>query len=445
MFMSDHHSSRRAAGFSLLSVSIMIGVVMSFGLVLISYVMSSREASKSLEAGISGTQIAEAGIRKAIFCLNAASGIKCGGNYGGNYAGETNVVFGTGKFTTVLAGSGAIRTITSIGTTANSRQTKIVVDATTVPPTDETAFSYALQSGEGGAHLENNAEISGSLYANGDVDCQSTQAEIDGDVYVAKTGGIIDRRMVNYHAHADRILNSNVGGDAYYQNDPADIAGSDVTGVKYSASTTPAVENLPSIDLEFWHSSAEAGSTTYGDLSPSDNVHLGPQKIVGNLTLGNNIDVIIDGPIWVVGDIVLNNNSSLTLNSTFGANSTTILADDPDNLATKGKITVINGAKIYGSGNPKSHIMLASTNTSISDTSPALSVANNASGAIFYALSGTMRLQSNGGAKSLAAKRLFIDQNAVITYVESELSDMNFSNSPGGIWHVTEGTWREIK
>ena len=436
-------SDRR--GFSLLSASIMVAVIMSFGIVLISYVMSSREASKSLEAGITGTEIAEAGIRKAVFCLNATTGVKCGGTYGTNYIGETDVAFGTGKFTTTLAGSGATRTITATGTTANGRKTKIVVDLTTVPPTDNPAFSYALQAGADGAHLENNASIAGTLYANGNVDCQSTQAKVDGDIWVAKAGGIINSCTAQYHAHADRILNAKVNGDAYYKNDPADIAGTTVTGAKYPNSTTPSTADMPTINLEFWHESAEAGGTTYGNVSPADNSHLGPKKIVGNLTLGQNIDVIVDGPVWVVGDILLDNNSSLTLNSTFGAYSTLILADDPADPATKGKMTVVNGANIYGSGDPKSYLMLAATNTSVSDVSPALDVGNNAAGAVFLAMNGTMRLNSNGGARALAAKRLYIDQNAEIQYTESGLSDMNFSNSPGGTWNILEGSWREVK
>jgi hypothetical protein len=437
--------THRKRGFSLLSVSLSIGLILVFGLILASYVMSSRQAGKALENAVSGMQIAEAGVRKAIFCLNALSGAKCGGYYGANYPGETDVEIGGGKFTTTVTGSGADRTIEAVATTASKEVYKVTAEVTTVPPTDETAFSYALQSGDGGAHLENNAEVSGTLYADGDVDCQTTQGVVDGDIWVAKAGGIIDSCTVNYNAHADKVFDSEVKGDAYYKNDPADIAGTDVDGTKYPNSTTPAYADLPTVNLEFWHDSAEAGGTTYGDYYPSDNSSLGPIKIVGNLILNNNIDVTLNGPVWVVGDITLNNNSSLTLASAFGANSTVILADDPANLATKGFINVINGAKIYGSGDPKSHIMLATTNTSTSDTVPALSVANNASGAVFYALSGTMRLQANGGAKSLAAKRLFIDQNAIVTYVESELSDLNFSNSPGGTWHLKAGSWRESR
>ncbi len=431
-----------SAGFSLLSASLLIALLLSFGLVLISYISSTRSAGRTLETAITGTQLADAGIQKAIFCLNATSGTTCGGTYGINYVGETNVNIGTGRFTTTVTGAGTDRHIRSTGTVPGGRTKVIETDVTTIPPTDNATFSYAMQAGDGGAHLENNAQIFGTLYAGGNVDCQSLQSKVDGDLYIAKSGGSIQMCTVNYDAHADNILNSHVVRNAFYS---ASITGTTVDGATFPGSATPTAESLPSVDLNFWHESAEAGGIYYGNYNAADNSHLGPLKITGDLTLGNNIDVILDGPVWVLGNVLLENNSSLSLATSWGAYSTAILSDDPADMVNHGKITVINGAAINGSGNPKSHILLISTNSSMSDVAPALSVSQNASGAVFLATNGVMRLQSNAGAKSLAAKRLFVDQNAVITYVESELADMNFSNSPGGIWRLKEGSWFEAR
>ncbi len=442
MTRNRHAGRAGTAGFSLLSASLLIGLLLAFGLVLISYMQATRNASRALETAVTGTQLAEAGVEKALFCMNSTNGAKCGGTYGINYVGETNVDIGTGRFTTTVTGSGTGRHIRATGTVPGGRTKVVETDVTTIPPTDNTTFSYAMQTGDGGAHLENNAQISGTLYADGNVDCQSDQAKVDGDLYVAKTGGMILSCTVNYDAHADKILTSKVLRNAFYQSD---ITGTTVTGTKYPGSPTPVVENLPAVDLTFWHDSAEAGGTYFGNYVAADNSHLGPLKITGDLSLGNNIDVVLDGPVWVMGNVYMENGSSLTLAPTWGAYSTAVLADDPNDNVNHGKITIINGASISGSGNPKSHIMLISTNSSLNDTAPALSVANNASGAVFLAVNGTMRLQSNAGAKSLAAKRLFVDQNAVITYVESELADMNFSNSPGGIWRLKEGSWFEAR
>jgi hypothetical protein len=431
-----------ANGFAIVSATVLLGIMLVFGLALLDYSLSSRRAGRGLQDSLSAEQIAEAGVNKAIYCLNASVGTNCGGTYGTGYAGETAVSYGGGTFTTTLAASGADKDITAVGTAGGGRTFTIKVMATSVPPTDSPDFSYALQSGGGGAHMENNSQISGTIYSNGDIDCQTTQARITGDAYSSKANGLIDSCDVDYHAHADRILDANVDGDAYYKNNPADIAGTTVDGTKYPNSTTPAVAPMPDLNLQFWRDSAEAGGIITGNHSPADNSTLGPVRITGDLIMNNNVDVTVNGPIWVNGNITTGNNSSFTLASSFGAFSTVILADNQTDMANKGKIDITNNTGIYGTGNPSSHILFASTNTSTNDAAPALSVANNASGAVFYAINGTLRLQSNSGAKSLAGYRLFIDQNAVVTYVESEFTGQ-FSNSPAGVWRVKEGTWRQ--
>jgi hypothetical protein len=437
-----NHILPKRRGFSAITAAIFITIVLLFGIILVSQVLSTRRASKKLEAALTGTQLAEAGIDKAAFCLNATSGTKCGGTYGINYAGEANVTMSSGKFTTVISGSGPTRTVTATGTTGAGERQVIAVEISTIPSTDDSSFGYALQAGDGGAHLENNSSIQGTLYTGGDVDCTSDKAVVSGDIYSSKEGGKIDSCKVKYHAHADKILNAYVEKNAFYASD---VGGTTVKGTKYPGSTRPAAKDLPHMNLEFWHDSAEVGGVLYGNQTPADNSHLGPVKIVGNLILDQNVDLIIDGPVWVVGDITTYNNSTLTLNGSFGAYSTAILADDPANRATKGKVIIVNNTGIFGSGNPKSHILIATTNTSTDDGSPAMSIANNASGAIFYALNGTLRLSNGAGAKAMAGKRLFMDQNAVVTYLESELGDSQFSNSPGGIWRLKPGTWHEVK
>ena len=104
---------------------------------------------------------------------------------------------------------------------------------------------------------------------------------------------------------------------------------------------------------------------------------------------------------------------------------------------------MIPNSDVTGSGDPKSHILLASTNTSLDPVDPAIDVSNNTTGAVFLATSGLLKLNNNASAKSMAAYRLHMNNLAVVTYLESEMSDMNFSNSPAGVWRVLEGSWRE--
>lgn len=437
------HMRPSSRGFATIATTILLGIVFALAVVLLDSVLSGRRAGRTHQETLAASQIAEAGVNKAIFCLNSTDNSKCGGIAGVNYPGETGISFGGGSFTTTVSGAGATKTVVSTGTLPAGRARTIKADLTSIPPEDTPSFSYALQAGTGGAHLENNSVITGTIYSNGDIDCQTTQANITGDAWISKVGGSVSACHVGYHAHADKILNSTVDGDAYYNVDPTDISGTTVGGTKYPNQATPAAAPMPSLNLQFWRDSAEAGGVIYGDYSPADNSSLGPVKITGNLIMNNNVDVTVNGPVWVLGNITTGNNSSFTLASAFGSYSTTILADDPSDN-TKGKITITNNTAINGSGNPQSHILFASTCNKTSDTDPALSVANNATGAVFYAINGTMRLESNGGAKSLAGYRLFLDQNAIVTYVQSDFAG-TFSNSPGGTWRLVEGTWREYQ
>lgn len=429
----------------MVSVSVIISVILAFGIALITLMLGSSSVSKSYTGSISAIQIAEAGVHKALFCMNAASGDKCSGTYGAGFVGESAIAFADGEYTTTVTGGGSVRQLVSVGTAANGRQRTIAVDLTTIPPVDEMDWSYALQAGGGGVYMENGATVTGSIYTGGDVDCQSDLAIIDGDAYSSKTSGSINSCTVNYHAHADKVLGVVVGGDAYYKNDPADVAGSTVAGTKYSGSTTPDEKPLPDFDLEFWQAAAEAGGTINGNYNPADGSSLGPKKITGDLTLGQNVDVTVTGPIWVAGDIYTENNSTLTLDSSFGAYGTVILADHQGDPAAHGRIYMIPNAGIYGSGNPSSHILLVSTNRSVDPVDPALDVSNNASGAVFMATDGVLKLNNNASAKSMAAYALYMENNSDVTYLESELSDMKFSNSPANLWRVQEGSWRETQ
>ncbi|MEA3249215.1 MAG: hypothetical protein U9Q03_02560 [Patescibacteria group bacterium] len=433
-------SSDKEEGFALVTTTVIIAILLLSGISLMNYTVTIRKAGKSVQDEFNAVQLAEAGVQKTIFCLNETVGDNCGGTFGADYVGETGVDLGTGTFTTTLIGTSTIKTVTSVGTTPGGATKTVLAEISAEPDSDGAAFGYALQSGAGGAYLENGASVSGTLYANGDITCQTTGAIIDGDAYVSSSGGMIDDCTVNYDTHADKVIDSVVGGDAYYDTD---ISGSTVTGAQYPGSATPDTEELPDIDLAFWHQSAEVGGTITGDYAPADESTLGPKKINGDLIINNNIDVTITGPVWVVGDIITGNGCSFTLDSSFGRYSTAILADDPSDQANIGYIDLTNGTSIYGSGDPKSHLMFITTNTSISSTTPALNVANNASGAVFIATAGMLKLANNAGAKSLSAYQLFVSQNATVTYVESALADATFANSPGGVWRLGAGGWRQ--
>ncbi len=435
-------------GFALIVTTVLLGVVIAVSVTLLDMSLSMQRTSKTVERTYDATLLAEAGIQKAIYCLKADAGANCGGAYGPSYAGESNVGFGAGKFSVSVTGTGSARSITATGQApggyTQTIATQVSLDA---PSRSQPGFDYAVQASDLGVQLENNAEVNnGVVRTDSDVVC-GNNAEVNYDIYVSRAGGKIDNCKGVIDAHADQVLNSKVLGSAYYRNDPADISGTAVSGAKHPNQATPVGQTLPTFDKAFWENVAESGVVVYGDYSPADNSTLGPIKIVGNLTLSNNVDVIVNGPIWVVGNITMSNNASFTLAPGFGPSSGVIIADNPADTANSGIIDISNNAFISGSGTDGSYVLMYSSNTSTADSSPAIKVANNAAGGIFYAPDGAVRIYNNGSAVAAVARRVYLDNNAAINYDNAGTtpSSMTIAQVAGGVWRFLQGAWHQFK
>lgn len=199
------------------------------------------------------------------------------------------------------------------------------------------------------------------------------------------------------------------------------------------------VENLPQKDLPIsdgviqdWKDAATAGGVTFGDVTVSGTLSLGPQKITGTLTVTNGSTLIVTGTLWVVGDIVFDNNSIIQLTPSYGAASGVVISD--------AKIDVKNNASISGSGNPLSFMMLFAAKDSTGEE--IISVDNNSSGAIYYAGKGWIKFSNNAAAKQATAYGIRLDNNATITY-DSGLANVEFSSGPGGGYDVQQ--WKEVQ
>lgn len=439
---------RDERGFALIATTILLGIILTLSVSLLDFSLNAQRTSKYVEQTTDAVLLAEAGIHKAIYCLKATSGTNCGGSYGAGYTGESNVGFGTGKFTVTVSGAGASKTITATGTSAGGVTQTIRTQASTdAPSQSQPGFDYAVQASDLGVQLENNAEVNnGVVYTDSDVTC-GNNAEVNYDIFVSKVGGKIDNCDGVIDAHADKVLNSQVLGDAFYKNDPADVAGTSVAGTKFANQATPAPLTMPVFDKAFWENVAESGGILYGDQSPADGDTLGPIKIAGDLTLNNNVDVIVNGPIWVAGNITMSNNTSFALAAGFGPSSGVIIADDPADAVNGGIIDISNNSAIVGSGTDGSYILMYSANTRTSDASPAIKVANNADGGIFFAPNGSIRIHNNGSAVAAVARRVYLDNNATINYDNTGAtpSTMSIATVAGGIWRFLQGVWRQFK
>lgn len=131
-------------------------------------------------------RIGEAGIEKAVWCLNNPSNTTDCPRTGGNYLGESDVVFGRGHFTTTVTGNSSTRSVTASATVAGSggSSTKILTVDLTGGGVG-VAFHYGVQVGQGGLEMDNGSYIAGDVYSNGSIIGQSILAEIRGTAIVA--------------------------------------------------------------------------------------------------------------------------------------------------------------------------------------------------------------------------------------------------------------------
>ncbi len=225
-------------------------------------------------------------------------------------------------------------------------------------------------------------------------------------------------------AHAHTVTNTSVTGSLYCKTGSGNNKSCDVS------QDDPVPQPFPISDsnINSWKDIATAGGITTGNVSISGTQTMGPEKIVGNLTVTNGAKLILNGLIWVTGNISVSNNGSIELPSSYGANGGIMIAD--------GTISLSNNGTFAGSGTSGSYIMAITTDTSTS----AISIGNNAGSVILYAPYGTATLSNNSGANQITAYRIVLSNNAVVTY-DSGLTNSNFSTGPSGTWQI--GSWKE--
>ncbi len=419
-------------GFTLILSIVLLSVIMLAGIELLNYASSGRQVTKRYQTSVDTFQLAESGLQKAIFCLNAEDGAACGGNFGELYTGESDLAFGDGTIDIEIIGSGDEREIMVTGLGPTGESTSVKSSISRAPSTRmETQFEYSLMV-MNGMSFSNNAAINGGpVYSNTDFTC-GNNTEIENDVYISLPGGKLDNCDIGGNAYADKIEDSDIEGDCYYDNY---WVRSDCDGTMHSGQQTPVQKTLPTLDEEFWHQQALIGGTIEGNYSPPDNSFLGPIKINGNLTLSNNRDVTMLGPIWVTGNVVFSNNAIVTLDSSFGHSGSVLMAD--------GTFDFSNNSQLNGSGRLDSYIVVYTPNA----TDTAINVNNNAGAAVYLAPNGKVTLSNNAGAIAVAADRAALSNNAEINYdPEGQLTEMELMihSAEASGWSLNEGTWRKL-
>ena len=335
-------------------------------------------------------------------------------------------------------------------------------------------YIWSYDNNTGGIYLAANANGKYSEnYSNkpwNNVNSNST-GDLEFKIFLGSGTTGIDNTTIKGDAHAHSITNSNVCGNAYYYGassidsnslnflnspgSPCDTPYTNGTGYQPTADPTPQAMMISDANITDWETSAVAGGTktcTSGSYIPANGETLGPVKIPCNLVINGGETVTINGPVWVAGDITLGNSSIIKLAPAFGSLSTTVIADDPANLTTKGIIDVNNGVKICGSAgyntssnqcNPSngSYIMFLSTHHNA--TTNGIKLKNNSDGAIFYTTQSKIEVENNSSAKQITGWGVELENNSNIVY-EVGLASSAFTTGPGASWTVADESWSEI-
>ena len=298
----------------------------------------------------------------------------------------------------------------------------------------DSADNYLLGTAKYSADWSVNTPVWDS--ANGDLNFKTYMGGED----LTKIDGV----NVGVDAHANTIFNSSVGRDAYYQT----IDDTHVIGIKFPGSVDPATKDLPIslAQIQDWEATAEAGGVIQGNYQISEGEVIGPIKINGNLSFpGGNLDnpVIIAGHVWVVGNISASNNSGIKLKQDV-LNGIAIIADNPVDRQTSGKISLNNNVVSEDNGN--GYLLFISTNQSMDSGNPAINIYNNINkdkaASIVFSLSGLINVSNNAKFKEVCGYSIRLDNNAEVVYEEG-LINSNFSSGPGAGWSVD--SWREVE
>lgn len=337
------------------------------------------------------TNVAEAGIDKALWQLNQTAG---------SYSGETDTALGTtGTFTVSVVDRGQnLKTVTSTGAIPNATnpRAKQTIKVDVLISTEQIAFNYATQTDNGGLEMNSNAVINGNAYTNGNI-VGTSNSRINGDAFAAGT-----------------------------------ISSPDPT---ITGTTSPGAspQPLPQFDAQYWKDQANINNDPYiGNLIYNAGSHdLEPKKIQGSLTLNSNAWLTIHGPIHVTGNFTMNSNTRLYIDESFGSSGTVVVVD--------GTIQLNSNAEVFAtSATPKGYILLASTK---SPPGNSIELNSNAKAGVLYALLGNLQINSNGQVVALATNKLILNSNATLNY-DQGLASAQFSGGPGGSWQIKKGTYR---
>lgn len=323
-------------------------------------------------------------------------------------------------------------------------------------------FDYAVQGGDGGIRMDNNSVVEGNVYSNNSIlpagACpggESAKPFINGNVWVADSN-LLDCVKVNGEVRANTINRSIISSNAYYQtiDGQTKVNGASCPNDKcFPSSPDPLSKPMPinDDDVNGWKTEIINAANPVllpntADCEASGNhllntycvitdTILGLQKIEADLYINGGTTLTLTGNLWATGKIILQNNGIIKIDPSLDWGSAVIITDDI--------VDVGENFSIAGSGDPRSFVLILSTNSSVDPTAPAVYASNNSNSIVFAAINGMLRVKNNGSLNAAAAKELWLEPRSRVTY-NPFLASFSIPGGGGGEQIGTAlGTWEE--
>jgi hypothetical protein len=430
----------------------------------VTYTLIQARSHKQAVAREQALNIAEAGVEDAIWSLNNVAG----------YTGETNTAYSNGTYTVAVSNlSSATKVIKVDAYIPNSTSPTAhrQVQITSTRGLKNFGFNYGVQAGIGGVVMDNNSQITGNIYSNGNVVGCNNGCKITGDAVIAGASGNINKMTVLGNATVHSLTNSSVSknfkgnsvtsstisgtasvntltgpsctvtGAATYNSKTNCSVGAGSTTPNNNVPADPATVALPidNTQIQNWENDAVSGGTlTTTTVTGTQN--LGPVKINGDLIINGTMNM--RGTVWVTGTLTLNNGSIVNLDPNFGALSSEFVVGNIGDT-TNGYININNGSQINGSGTSGSYIMMLSLRDTTGNSNVAITAGNNVAAAILYANSGLVEVINNAGLKEITAWKLHLNNQTSVTY-DSGYASAEFSTGSNG-WQVADQTYQLLQ
>ncbi len=401
-------------GFVAIFVVILL-LVMSFGVVAVFLLRQEQFFLKNVHSSLQAYYLAETGIEDVLLKINNNPSLS-------DFSYSFEIDGGMIEID-VSENIEGILVIIAKGTYLDSiRRVRVEVQINF----ETISFDYGAHAGVGGLVMENNSEIRGNVFSNGNA-FGANHARITNNIIVAAE--TFHRFRIGGNAKVRNCSNSQIEGDLFYiNNSTCNVSGNTEQIIEIEPEEFPISEET----INNWKEVAENGQLIEGDFYNQNINFLGPAHIEGDLTLDNNSTLKIQGNILVSGDLKIENGAVLELDEN-------IYNELSGLIIIEGKTIIRPGAIVRGSGHEDSYLMVLSLNDSLEE---AVRIDNTTEGGIFYVPYGAVLLNQGIKIVEVTAYKIILKQNAIVEY-ETGLQNLFFSSGAGSGWRIL--SWEKIK